>query len=47
MEVLRQSVKAHYSFGSIGFSLSTGFQVYLTKCWDPYVRPICTTCLFL
>ena len=23
-------------------SLSTGFQVYLSKCWDPYVSPGCT-----
>ena len=49
MQVLRRSVKAHYSFGSIGSSLSTVFQVYLSKCWDPYVSPGCTipTCFFL
>ena len=23
----------------IGYSLSTGFQIYLFKCWDPYVTP--------
>ena len=42
MQASRQSVKAHQSFGSIGFSLSTGFQVYLSNCWDPYVSPGCT-----
>ena len=47
MQASRQSVKAHYSFGSIGSSLSTGFQVYLSKCWDPYVSPSCTICFFL
>ena len=41
-EEAKGSVKAHQSFGSIGSSLSTGFQVYLSKCWDPYVRPSCT-----
>ena len=41
MQALRRSVKAHQSFGSIGSSLSTGFQVYLSKCWDPYVSPGC------
>ena len=40
MQASRRSVKAH--FGSIGSSLSTGFQVYLSKCWDPYVSPGCT-----
>ena len=47
MQASRGSVKAHYSFGCIGFSLSTGFQVYLSKCWDPYVSPSCTICFFL
>ena len=42
MQAWRSSVKAHYSFGSIGSSLSTGFQVYLSKCWDPFVSPGCT-----
>ena len=42
MQVFRRSVKAHYSFGSIGSSLSTVFHVYLSKCWDPYVSPGCT-----
>ena len=41
MQASRRSVKAHYSFGSIGCSLSTGFQVYLSKCWDPFVSPGC------
>ena len=41
-EEAKGSVKAHQSFGSIGSSLSTGFQVYLCKCWDPYVSPGCT-----
>ena len=41
MQVSRQSVKAHQSFSSIGSSPSTGFQVYLAKCWDPYVSPGC------
>ena len=35
MQAWRQSVKAHKSFGSIDSSFSTGFQVYLSKCWDP------------
>ena len=35
-------VKAHYNFSFIGSSLSTGFQVYLSKCLDPYVSPGCT-----
>ena len=42
MHASRRSVKAHYSFGSIASSLSTGFQVYLSKCWDPCVSPGCT-----
>ena len=41
MQALRRSVKAHYSFGSIGSSLSTGFQVYLSKSWDQYVSSGC------
>ena len=32
---------ASLSFGSIGSSLGTGFQVYLSKCWDPYMSPGC------
>ena len=47
MQASRRSVKALYSFGSIGSSLSTGFQVYLCKCWGPYVSPSCTICFFL
>ena len=46
MKASRWSVKAHYMFGSIGSSLSTGFQVYLSKCCDPYVSPRCTICFF-
>ena len=42
MQASRQSVKTHYSFDSIGSSLSTGFQVYLSKWWDPYVSPGCS-----
>ena len=42
MQASRRSVKAHQSFGSIGSSLSTGFQVYLSKSWDPFVSPGCT-----
>ena len=42
MQALRRSVRTHQGFGSIGSSLSTGFQVYLSKCWDPYVNPGCT-----
>ena len=47
MKASRRSVKAHPSFGSIGSSLSTGFQAYISKCWDPYVSPSCTICFFL
>ena len=47
MQASRRSVKAHYSFRCIGSSLSTGFQVYLSKCWGPYVRPSYTICFFL
>ena len=47
MQASRRSVKAHYSFGSIGSSLSTSFQVYLSKCWGPYVSPSCTIYFFL
>ena len=43
MEAARQSVKVHKGSGPIGSSLSTGFQVYLSKCCDPYVNPGCTT----
>ena len=39
MQILRLSVKAHQGFGSIGSSFSTGFQVYLSKCRNPYVSP--------
>ena len=42
MQASRRSVKAHYSFGSIGSSVNTGLQVYVSKCWDPYVSPGCT-----
>ena len=37
MQVSRLSVKTHLSSSYIGSSLSSGFQVYLCKCWDPYV----------
>ena len=47
MEASRWPVKAHYTFGSIGSCLSTGLQVYLSKCLDPYVTPRCTMCFFL
>ena len=46
MEASRRSVNAHYSFGSIGSSLSTDFQVCISKCWDPYVSPSCTIFFF-
>ena len=42
MQTSKRLVKAHYRFGSIGCSLSTGFEAYLSKCWDPYVSPRCT-----
>ena len=42
MQALKQSVKVYYGSSPIGSSLSTGFQVYLCKCWDPYVSPGCT-----
>ena len=42
MEASRRSVKAHQSLSSIGSFLSTEFQVYLSKCWDPFVSPGCT-----
>ena len=47
MKSSRRSVKARYSFGSISPSLSTGFQVYLSKCWGWYASPSCTICFFL
>ena len=46
MQVSRRSVKAHYSFVSIGSSLSTCFLVYLSECWDPYVSPSFTIFIF-
>ena len=42
MQASRQLVKAYSRVGSIGSSLSTGFQVYVSKCWDPCVSPGCT-----
>ena len=42
MQVLRQSLKAHQSSVPPDSSLRTGFQVYLSMCWDPYVSPGCT-----
>ena len=42
MQASSRSVNAHYSFSSIGSSLSTGFHVYLSKCWDPFLSPGCT-----
>ena len=47
MQASRRSVKAHYSFGSIVSFLSACFQVYLSKCWGPYISPSCTMCFFL
>ena len=41
MKASRRSVKGHQSFRSIGSSLSTGFQVCLSKCCDPYVSSGC------
>ena len=46
IQVLRWSVKAQKGSGPIGSSLSTGFQVYLSKCWDPYVNPGCMILVF-
>ena len=46
MQASRGSVKVHVRFGSIGSSLRTGFQVYLSNCWDPYLSPSCTICFF-
>ena len=42
MQGSRWSVKARQGPCPIGSSLSTGFQVYLPKCWDSYVSPGCT-----
>ena len=42
IQSLRQSVKTHQGFGSIGSFLSTLFQIYLCNCCDPDVRPGCT-----
>ena len=44
MQDLRRLLNALYSFGPIGPSLITGFQVYLSKCWGSYVSPSCTIC---
>ena len=41
MQASRQSVKANEGFHFNGSSFSTGFQVYLSKCWDSYVSPGC------
>ena len=41
MQASRQSVKAKEGFHFNGSSFSTGFQVYLSKCWDSYVSPGC------
>ena len=41
MQASRQSIKAYQGSGPIGSALSTGFQIYLSKCWDPYVSPGC------
>ena len=42
MQASRRSVKALYSFGSIGSSLSTGFQVYLceSKLYDMFFSTV-------
>ena len=42
MQALRRSGKAQFRFGFIGFSLSSGFQVFLSKCWHLYVTESCT-----
>ena len=47
MQASRRSVKAHYSFSYISSSVRTRFQVYGSKCWDPYVSPSLTICFFL
>ena len=39
MQGSRRSVQAHEGFRSIGSTLSTGFQVYLSKFWDSYISP--------
>ena len=39
MQASRRSGKAHQGSDSIGSSLSTGFQVYLSKRWNLYVGP--------
>ena len=41
LPTFRPAVEAHQESGSIGSSLSIGFQVYLYKCWDPFVSPGC------
>ena len=47
MQASAWSVKTHQGFGSIGSSLSTGFQIYLSNYQDRYVSPGCTTrCAF-
>ena len=47
MQASRGSVKVRFRFGSIRSSLSTALEVYLSKCWDPYVSAICMICFFL
>ena len=41
MQALRGSGKTQFRFGFIGFSLSTGFQVFLSKCWHLYATASC------
>ena len=41
VQALRRSVKAQQGSGPFAPSLITWFQVYLSKCWDPYVSPGC------
>ena len=42
MQLSRESVKPPKGSGPIGSFVRTGFQVYLSTCWDQYVSPGCT-----
>ena len=46
MEASIRSVKAHKGSGLIGFPLTTGFQIYLSKCCDPYLIETVSYSLF-
>ena len=41
VQALRRSVKVQQGPGPFASFLTTWFQVYLSKCWDPYVSPGC------